>query len=121
MNELQYLPELLRLKARCAHAMGADLDTAVVPLLLERCPDRPLLCQQTVTVLGLPEPEVEARIISGSLPEGVELAFNVELPAVQVKLRASGKDARKLLDRAEVVVRRSLGEHIVCFGDETLF
>ena len=111
--ELFFLPGVPR-------EMLAMLDEYVVPLLLERCPDRPLLCQQTITVLGLPEPEVEARIISGSLPEGVELAFNVELPAVQVKLRASGKDARKLLDRAEVVVRRSLGEHIVCFGDETL-
>ncbi len=96
------------------------LDEYVVPLLLERFPDPPLLCQQTITVLGLPEPEVEARIISASLPAGVELAFNVELPAVRVKLRTRGKDAGKLLDRAEVVVRRAVGEHIVCLGDETL-
>jgi len=111
--ELFFLPGVPR-------EMLAMLDEYVVPLLLERFPDPPLLCQQTITVLGLPEPEVEARIISASLPAGVELAFNVELPAVRVKLRTRGKDASKLLDRAEVIVRRALGEHIVCLGDETL-
>ena len=111
--ELFFLPGVPR-------EMLVMLDEYVVPVLLERFPDPPLLCQQTVTVLGLPEPEVEARVIAASLPEGVELAFNVELPAVQVKLRARGKGARKLLDRAEVIVRRCLDEHIVCFGDETL-
>ncbi|MEN8729427.1 MAG: CinA family nicotinamide mononucleotide deamidase-related protein [Desulfuromonadales bacterium] len=111
--ELFFLPGVPR-------EMLAMLDEYVVPLLLERFPDPPLLCQQTITVLGLPEPEVEARIISASLPAGVELAFNVELPAVRVKLRTRGKGARKLLDRAEVIVRRALGEHIVCLGDETL-
>ena len=111
--ELFFLPGVPR-------EMLAMLDEYVVPLLLELFPEPPLLCQQTITVLGLPEPEVEARIISASLPAGVELAFNVELPAVRVKLRTRGKDARKLLDRAEVIVRRALGEHIVCLGDETL-
>jgi nicotinamide-nucleotide amidase len=104
--ELFFLPGVPR-------EMLPMLDEYVVPLLLGRFPDPPRLCQQTITVLGLPEPEVETRITTDSLPEGVELAFNVELPAVQVKLRARGKDARKLVDRAEVIVRRSLGEHIV--------
>jgi len=112
-TDLYFLPGVPR-------EMLAMLDEYIVPSLLERFPDPPLLCQQTVTVLGLPEPEVESRIITESLPEGIELAFNVELPAVQVKLRARGKDARKLVDRAEVVVRRALGEHVVGFGDETL-
>jgi len=111
--ELYFLPGVPR-------EMLMMLDEYVTPSLLARFPDPPLLCQQVVTVLGLPEPEVESRIISASLPEGVELAFNVELPAVQVKLRARGKDARRLVDRAEVVVRRTLGEYVVGFGDETL-
>lgn len=111
--ELFFLPGVPR-------EMVAMLDEYVVPSLLERFPDPPQFCQQTVTVLGLPEPEVESRINSAALPAGVELAFNVELPLVQVKLRARGKDARKLVDRAEVVVRKALGDHVACCGDETL-
>ncbi len=100
--------------------MLAMLDEHIVPSLLRRFPDPPLLCQQTITVLGLPEPEIESRIISHPLPEGIELAFNVDLPVVRIKLRARGKDASKRVDRAEVVVRRALGEHVVGFGSETL-
>lgn len=111
--ELFFLPGVPR-------EMLVMLDEYVLPVLVELFPDPPLLCQQTITVLGLPEPEVEERILSASLPEGIELAFNVELPAVQVKLRARGKDAGRLLDRAELIVRKTLGEHIVSLGDETL-
>jgi len=111
--DLYFLPGVPR-------EMLAMLDDYIIPSLLERFPDPPLLSQQIVTVMGLPEPEVESRINSEPLPEGVELAFNVELPTVQVKLRARGKDARKRVDRAEVIVRRALGEHVVGFGDETL-
>ena len=112
-TELFFLPGVPR-------EMLAMLDDYVVPALLERFPDPPLFCQQTVTVMGLPEPEVESRITQDAMPEGIELAFNVELPVVQVKLRARGEQARKLVDRAEMVVRRALGEHVVSSGNETL-
>lgn len=112
-TELFFLPGVPR-------EMREMLDEYVVPALLERFPDPPLLCQQTVTVMGLPEPEVESRITQDTLPEGVELAFNVELPVVQVKLRARGEQAQKRVDRAEVIVRRALGEHVVGSGSETL-
>jgi nicotinamide-nucleotide amidase len=112
-SELFFLPGVPR-------EMLAMLDEYVVPMLQERFPAPPLICQQTITVLGLPEPEVESRIVRGTLPEGVELAFNVELPVVQVKLRARGEQARKRVDRAEEVVRRALGEHVVSSGSETL-
>ncbi len=112
-TDLYFLPGVPR-------EMLAMLDEYIVPSLLCRFPDPPLLCQQTITILGLPEPEIESRITRACLPEGVELAFNVDLPVVRVKLRAKGKDAPKRVDRAEVVVRRALGEHVVGFGDETL-
>jgi len=112
-TDLYFLPGVPR-------EMLVMLDEYIVPSLLCRFPNPPLLCQQTITVLGLPEPEIESRIIRGPLPEGIELAFNVDLPVVRVKLRARGKDAPKLVDRAEVVVRRVLGEHVVGFGNETL-
>ncbi len=92
----------------------------VIPSLLDRFPNPPLQCQRVITVFGLSEPDVEARINHTGLTEGVELAFNVESPMVQVKLRASGENAQKLTDKAELVVRKALGEHIVGIDDDTL-
>ena len=112
-TDLYFLPGVPR-------EMLAMLDEYIVPSLLERGPAPPTICRQVITVMGLPEPEVESRIVAGALPEGVELAFNVELPVVRVKLRAMGNGAQKLVDRAEVMVMRALGEHVVGFGDETL-
>ena len=92
----------------------------VVPLLLNRFPEPPLQCQRVMTVFGLAEPEVEARINRGGLPAGIELAFNVEFPMVQVKLRSRGENAQKLADRAELSVRKTLGDHVVAINDDTL-
>jgi nicotinamide-nucleotide amidase len=100
--------------------MLAMLDAYVIPSLLERYPMPPQQCQQVVTVFGLAEPEVESRICRHGLPEGVELAFNVGFPMVQVKLRARGDHAQKLVDRAELAVRKVLGKHVVGIGSETL-
>ena len=100
--------------------MLAMLTEEVVPSLLDRFPHPPSLCQRVITVYGLAEPEVEHRINHSGLPEGVELAFNVEFPMVQVKLRASGENAQKLTDRAELAVRKALGDHVVGIDDDTL-
>lgn len=100
--------------------MLAMLKAYVVPLLLNRFPEPPLQCQRVITVFGLAEPDVEARINRNGLPEGVELAFNVELPMVQVKLRSRGENAQKLADRAELSVRKTLGDHVVAINNDTL-
>jgi nicotinamide-nucleotide amidase len=68
----------------------------------------------------LSEPDVEARINHTGLPEGVELAFNVDFPMVQVKLRTRGENAQNLVDRAELVVRKTLGDHVVGIDSDTL-
>ncbi len=100
--------------------MLAMLGGYVIPSLLERFPDPPSLCQRAVTVFGLAEPDVETRITRNGLPEGVELAFNVEVPIVQVKLRARGEHAQRLVDRAEMAVRQALDDHVVGIDGATL-
>lgn len=100
--------------------MLAMLEEYVVPSLLKRFPDPPLRCQRTVSVFGLPEPTVESRINHIGLPAGVELAFNVEFPVVQVKLRTQGEEAQRLADRAELVVRKALGNYVVGIDGDTL-
>ncbi len=111
--DLYFLPGVPR-------EMLAMLGDFVIPSLLERFPDPPLLCQRAMTVFGLAEPEVETRIARHGLPAGVDLGFNVEVPIVQVKLRARGDHAQRLVDRAEVAVRQALGDHVVGVDGDTL-
>jgi nicotinamide-nucleotide amidase len=96
------------------------LNEYVVPSLLNRFPSPPAQCQRTITVFGLAEPEVETRINRNGLPEGVELAFNVEFPMVQVKLRTTGDLAEKLADLGELKVRKALGSHVVGIDSDSL-
>ena len=100
--------------------MLAMLDEYVLPSLLKRFPNPPLQCQRIITVFGLSEPDVETRINRHGLPDGVELAFNVEFPMVQVKLRSRGETAQKMADRAELAVRKALGDHVVGIDHDTL-
>jgi nicotinamide-nucleotide amidase len=100
--------------------MLAMLDEYVIPSLLKRFPNPPARGQRVMSVFGLSEPEVEARINGSGLPDGVELAFNVDFPMVQVKLRARGENLQKLLDRAELVVQKTLGDHVVGIDSGTL-
>jgi nicotinamide-nucleotide amidase len=50
----------------------------------------------------------------------VQLAFTVEFPLVRVKLTASGAGAQTLVNQADLTARRTLGEHLVTSGDDTL-
>lgn len=112
-TDLYFLPGVPR-------EMLVMLGEYVVPSLLERFPDPPPRCQRTVSIFGLPEPTVESRINRNGLPEGVELAFNVDFPVVQVKLRTRGEEATKRADRAELAVRKALGDHVVGIDNDTL-
>jgi nicotinamide-nucleotide amidase len=100
--------------------MRPMLEAHVLPYLLETYPDPPAEVRRRFTVFGLAEPEVEARLAAAALPEGVSLAFAVEMPFVQVKLHASGTTAERLVDLAELAARKALGEFIVGLGDQTL-
>ena len=96
------------------------LNEYVIPLLQQSAPELSMLYQRVITVFGLPEPEVETRINRQGLPEHVELAFNVEFPMVKVKLRARDERAQKLVDQAELAVRKALGSYIVGIDTDTL-
>lgn len=111
--DLYFLPGVPR-------EMHAMLTEYVLPCLLERYPDPPLLCQRVMTIFGLAEAEIERRIIRNGLPDGVELAFNVDLPMVQVKLRSRGENARQRVDHAEMTVRKVLDDHVVGIDGGTL-
>ena len=112
-TDLYFLPGVPR-------EMLAMLEEQIVPSLLERFPDPPLRCQRVITVFGLPEPTVESRINRNGLPEDVELAFNVDFPMVQVKLRTKGDGAQRLADRAELAVRKALDDHVIGIDNDTL-
>jgi nicotinamide-nucleotide amidase len=100
--------------------MRTMLSASVLPQLLAKCPVRMETASQRLTVFGLPEPEVEARLERAALPVGVELAFTVEFPLVRVKLSARAPGAQALVDRAELAARQACGDHLVAVGEETL-
>lgn len=100
--------------------MTAMLAASVLPRLLARAAHLPERAQQRLTVFGLPETDVEARLVQAGLPAEVELAYTVDFPLVRVRLAAAGPQARQLVDRAEVSARRALAEHLVALGEETL-
>ncbi|TLM65341.1 MAG: CinA family nicotinamide mononucleotide deamidase-related protein [Deltaproteobacteria bacterium] len=100
--------------------MRAMLAAGVLPRLLAAAAPRPAAAVQRLTVFGLPEPEIEQRLVRAALPDGVELAYTVDFPVVRVRLSASGDGADLAVDRAELAARRALEEHLVALGDETL-
>lgn len=100
--------------------MRTMLTASVLPLLLAKGPVRTETASQRLTVFGLPEPEVEARLERAALPGGVELAFTVEFPLVRVKLSACAPGAQTLVDRAELAARQACGDYLVAVGEETL-
>ena len=102
------------------HEMKAMLDAYVIPNLLQTFPELPSQARRIITVFGLAEPAVEDLILKKGLPDGVELAFNVEFSMVHVKLRAEGENALQKVNRAELSVREALGDYIVGIDDETL-
>jgi nicotinamide-nucleotide amidase len=100
--------------------MLAMLEEHVLPFLRDLEPEPAPEARRLFTVFGLAEPDVEARLARASLPEAVSVAFAVDLPFVQVKLRASGDAAEHFIDQAELVARQTLGDAIVGFDDDTL-
>jgi nicotinamide-nucleotide amidase len=100
--------------------MRAMLADSVVPRLLTRATALPTTAMQRLTIFGLTEPAVEQRLERAALPQGVEIAYTVDFPLVKVRLSAQGENAQLLVDRAEVAARRTLEEHLVALGDETL-
>ena len=100
--------------------MVAMLDEAVLPRLERNHGEGLPTRERVLKVFGLSEPKCEALLVAAGLPEKVQVAFGVDFPFVHVKLRASGTEAETLLDRAEPVARRALGDFVVATGDASL-
>jgi nicotinamide-nucleotide amidase len=100
--------------------MTAILTASVLPRLEARARADQPRAQHILKVFGLPEPRCEELLETAGLPPGIQVAFGLEFPEVHVKLRASGAGAEVLVDRAEVVARRALGDFVVAVDDQTL-
>lgn len=100
--------------------MRPMLEEYVLPFLRETEAQPVPRAGRLLTVFGLAEPEVEARLAEETLPSAVTLAFAVEMPFVQVKFRAEGNNAARQVDRAELMARKALGDFIVGIGNQTL-
>ncbi len=100
--------------------MKCLLGETILPRLQHRAGRLAPRRERIFKVFGLPEARVGERLEHARLPEEVELAFGLDFPLVLVKLRAAGEEAEELLDRAELQVRRSLGDALVAIGDSSL-
>jgi nicotinamide-nucleotide amidase len=99
--------------------MKAMFEQAVLPILQQKIPEVAPLQQRNYKLFGLPEPRIESMIPYRQLPQGVDVAFALDYPLVVLKLKASGHDAGELLDQAEALVMKELGEHIIARDGES--
>ena len=104
--------------------MAPMLRETVLPALRELAPATAFLRTKVLTVFGPAEPEVDRLLAGVTEPfAGVSLAFCVDFPEIQVKLRAAGKHGptvEQTLAQAAAEVRRRLGEVVVAEDGETL-
>jgi nicotinamide-nucleotide amidase len=102
--------------------MAAMFTATVLPTLRRLLPSPPVLSTRVLKVIGLPEAEVSARVFDLAGP-GIELAYCVVFPEVQLKLRATGSDramVEALLDDTVARVRERLGHALFAEGEETM-
>ena len=99
--------------------MKAMFERSVLPALQELHPSDGALQQRCLKLFGLPEPKINQLIPYTQLPEGVQVAFGLEYPLVQLKLKAGGDGADFRLDRAEALLVRELGDHLMARDGET--
>ncbi len=104
--------------------MVAMLEETVLHLVLARRGGSRRTRTKALTAFGLSEAEIGARLsdIDRSRP-GLGVAYCVDYPMVQVKLRATGDDVEvlaTLLEDADALVRARLGDHVVAGDGETI-
>lgn len=98
--------------------MKAMFEQSVLPVLRRKIPEVSPLQQRNFKIFGLPEPRVDSMIPYSRLPQGVNVAFALDYPLVVLKLKAYGDTASELLDQAEAVIVKELGEHIMARDGE---
>lgn len=98
--------------------MKAMFEHSVLPILQRKIPEVTPVQQRSFKLFGLPEPRVDSLIPYRQLPQGVNVAFALDYPLVLLKLKATGQDAIELLDQAEALIVKQLGEHIMARDGE---
>lgn len=104
--------------------MKRMLEETVIPFILSRAKRNTFIETRSMRVLGLSETHIESRVKDLARPrEGLDIAYCVSFPEVEVKLRGEGEDearVKMLLETAMERVRERLGEHLVAEGGETI-
>ncbi len=104
--------------------MKRMLEDTVIPFILSRAKRTGFIGTRVMRVLGLGEPQIENLLKDLARPrEGVDIAYCVSFPEVEVKLRGEGEDHARLDQLLDVVAekaRERLGAHLVAEGGETI-
>lgn len=98
--------------------MKAMCEQSVLPLLQQKFPSVLPLRQRLYKIFGLAEPRIDSLIPYHELPEGVDVAFALDYPLVLLKLKTRGDNPDRLLDQAEMLIIRELGDVIMARDDE---
>lgn len=104
--------------------MKRMLEETVIPFILSRAKPATVVKTRVMRVLGLSETRIEAMLKDLARPrDGVEIAYCVSFPEVEVKLRGEGEDEARLdrlLDAVAEKAREALGVHLTAEGGETI-
>jgi nicotinamide-nucleotide amidase len=104
--------------------MKRMLEETVIPFIISRSRQTSLVKTRFLRVFGLSEPQTEELLRGLSRPdEGLTIAYCVNFPEIEVKLRGQGEDEAMLQEALllmEQQVRARLGDHVVALGEETI-
>jgi len=104
--------------------MKRMLEETVIPFILSRAKRNTIIRTRVMRVLGLSETHIENLLKDLARPrEGLDIAYCVSFPEVEVKLRGEGEDEARLeglLDATAEKARERLGVHLVAEGGETI-
>ncbi len=104
--------------------MKKMLEETVIPFIISRSRQSSLVKTRFLRVFGLSEPQTEELLRGLSRPDdGLTIAYCVDFPEIEVKLRGQGEDEAMLQEALllmEQQVRERLGDHVVALGEETI-
>lgn len=104
--------------------MARMLEESVVPLVLDRRSGPEVTRTALLTLFGLSEAEIGGRLSGLERSRGgLGIAYCVDFPVVQVKLRATARseeEAAEIIAGGLPLVRERLGDVIVAEGDNTI-
>ncbi len=104
--------------------MKRMVEETVIPFIIARSKRTVAVKTRTLRVFGLSEPQTEESLKGLSRPDqGLSIAYCVNFPEIEVKLRGEGEDESRLQEELlalEKLARVRLGDHVVATGEETI-